>query len=149
MTRVDDRAATAAQHLRDRRAHPSPHARQVDVEDPLEVVLAHLLGGSADRHTDVVEHHVETSPPVDGLADERLDVRHARHVGANEDGLVSGVADLLRGALAPLLGNIADHDTRALRGERFGRCAADAVGAAGDDRDLPVEPTHLASSTRL
>ena len=42
--------------------------------------------------------------------------------------------------------DVGDHDPRALVEERLDDAAADAVGAAGDDRDLAAHLTHASAA---
>ena len=67
-----------------------------------------------------------------------------RHVGAHEQ-----PADVGGHLLPRLLVEVGDDDACALGGERPGVGLADALGRAGDDDDLALEPVHAGNAIVL
>ena len=66
-------------------------------------------------------------------------LHHRRGVGHVDAAGVNGVADLGRGLLGEVAVEVPDLDRSAGRGEALDDRLADALGAAGDDRDMAVE----------
>jgi hypothetical protein len=79
--------------------------------------------------------------PLDGRGDEPLDVLR---VGDVHDRVLR--AGQARGLGDPLLVDVGRHDAGAFLHEADDNRAPDPVAGAGDDRDLPVEPSHGAFS---
>ena len=75
------------------------------------------------------ERALDQAPHLAGIAD----------VGLDEQRLPAVRLDRLDRRGARLGIDVGDHHRRPLGGERVGAGAADALGAAGDDRDLTVE----------
>ena len=98
------------------------------------------------RIAGIVDQHVDVAEGVEGRGD------HVPHVEPLAD-VALDVADLaehaeLGGRLRPrLVVEIGDHHPRPLFEETAGDRVADALGAAGDDRDLVVEK-HARTSMR-
>src|SRR3954454_25187430 len=108
-------------------------------EHRVSLVVAHLVDGRAERVAGVVDDDVDPAPRVDRRLDERVGHAVLRQV-AGVDGRLA--ADLVRRLLRQVPVEVVDHDLGAVLGEQLGRRAADAPGAAGDDRDLVVEDSH-------
>src|SRR3954447_18888373 len=95
------------------------------------------------RHDRIVDHHVQPIAPLDGGADEPVDVVPSARVRRDEDGaptLLGDQLDCRPAALAWILANVADHNAGPLAGEGQRHGAAQARRSAGDDDRLAGEP---------
>jgi hypothetical protein len=116
-------------------------AAHVDRQHALEDVV-----GVVDDPRDVAEdagvgeRDVEAAEALDRGRDRRAHLRGVGHVG--DRGCRHVVAELGHERLQRLVVEVADHDARTLGGEQPGGGGADAAGAAGDQRDLVLEPLH-------
>ena len=111
----------------------------------MPVVLG-AVGGGGLRVLDagVVEEAVEPAELALGGRDRALDVRGDRDVGAREFGRAALLLDLARDRLTLLL-VVREQHRGAVARERLRGGAADAGRSPRHDRDLAVEPSHVAS----
>ena len=124
---VNDRAAALVEHDRYLLLHAQPDALEIDVDDPVPVLLADLMGRRLSRFdAGVVVGHVK--PPVCGqrLADHVGYVACLGDVDLHKGGVASAVAnDLHRFAAGPFVNVGYDHlGARSSKGQSCG--AADA-----------------------
>ncbi len=81
---VDDMTFTGLLQVGQESLGAVDHAPEVDVHQPLEVVVVHVFYGSAQCHTGVVEDHVGVAEMVDHIVGEiieRLAVGHVENLG--------------------------------------------------------------------
>ena len=136
---VHDPPAALRAHLRHDRAAGQEHAQDVDVHDLTPFVDRDLLEGTHRQRRvqpGVVDEDVDRAAALDGLR------RHPRHVvlGGDVDGEPDAVGEVGRGRLGAL--EVGDHDPRAVGRQGVGDRPADALRAAGDDRDPALERAH-------
>ena len=106
-----------------------------------QVVVEQFPQGA--RNPGVVHHDVQTAERLDGTGDQRSHLLGIGDVGLPEDG---PGAQRCRQRRTPLVLDIGDDDTRALRDKPFHEAASDAGRAAGDDGDLAIKfVDHLTS----
>src|SRR6266567_2529253 len=86
----------------------------------------------------VVDEHVDPAELLRNPFGHRLDALTVGDVGADRDRARQRVRRRLGGRLV----QVSDDDGRPLRGQLAGDRLADALPAAGHDRDLVVEPAH-------
>ena len=101
-----------------------------------------------EHHAGVVVEDVQAAETFDGGRDHRARVVLVRDVGVHVGGLAAGGRDLGGGGLAGVVRDVGQHHAGALRGEELRGDHAHAARAAGDERDLALEPTHRSSSRR-
>ncbi len=113
----------------------------MDVEHPLEPVVAHLVDRRVERVAGVVDEDVDLAPLVDHLLDEL--VGHARlgQIAGEHERVAVDLGGRLLGDVAV---EVVDQHLGALLGEQLRGRASDAACRAGDDRDLAVENCHIA-----
>ena len=138
---VDDGAGGfAGLHLRDH----APRGGLADEERALEVHPQHAVEigfreleeiGAVDD-AGIVDHNVEIAERAAGFGDHVLGVVRIADVGGDE----AGAAERARRGLAGGRVDIGDGDARTLGDVAPGDRQPDAVRAAGDDRDLVLEP---------
>jgi hypothetical protein len=90
----------------------------------------------------IVHEDVDLAEAPHGLRDQRFHCRLVADVGNRARNRIGAV--LARKRLGDFLaiGNVGDHEPRALGGERPHVLHTDALGAAGDDGDAPVQSAH-------
>ena len=138
--RVDDRAAARPQHRPDLLLHAHPRPAHVDVHDRLELLVAVVDERlHPARDAGVVERAVQAPVALRRQRDERDDVLPPGDVRRAPRSVAARLRDEPRGLGECLLGTVAEHDLRALPGERQSRGAADPAGRAGDHGDLALE----------
>ena len=134
------RPRAAVEHVHDRGLAHVERPRQVDAQDLVPVVDAHLPDGAVDGDAGVVDEDVEAAVLVDDFLDDALAV-----VGVADVALVQrqraavGLDRLAQFVGACLVGGVAGADDGARRGEAVADRGADAAGAAGDQRDASRE----------
>ena len=96
-----------------------------------DIDLGDLLLLKRREQSGIVDQNVDLAEAVHGLGHQRLDRAFVADVGDGAFDRIGAVLarQLLGDRLA--VGNIGDHQARALRGERPGIMAADALSAAG------------------
>ena len=123
-------AADALLHHRARhRLAAEEHRLQVHREHAVEILFGEIEEIAGVRDAGVVDEHVDAAVPRERPRDDRVDVRLARDVAADE----LGAGDRRRGGRAGGLVAIGEHDRRALGGEALRAREADAARGAGDD----------------
>src|SRR6266487_892496 len=141
-----DRAAAAGGHDPSGGLDGEEHAGEVHVDDAPPQVLRELEQRLQLDHGRRVDEDVDRGEPFDGPRDRRLHVGRPGHVAA---GRLHGVAAGPQGGRRRLergLLDIEQGQVRALGAEPLGAGQAHALSAADDQRGLPVEPAHHASS---
>jgi hypothetical protein len=89
----------------------------------------------------IVEQAIDAAEAVDRLADQGADIFLNRDVGPAKH---AGRAELFGEPFALRCAAAGDNDFRAFRDKNLGGVQADAACRAGDNRDLPVQPSHVA-----
>ena len=136
---VHDPAAAALAHTRHDGTAREEHAEHVDVHHLAPLVDGDLVERAHRQRrvqAGVVDEDVDAAARLDGVRRHALDRRLVRDVDRQADTVRVGGRRRL-GAL-----EVGDHDPRALGCQSHGDCLADALGAAGDDRDLAAERAH-------
>jgi hypothetical protein len=130
---VDQRAATTAEHVRDRVAAAVDTALDVDVERPVDDLVRDLVEDARDVDAGIVEYDVEAAPTLDGGVRVGLDLARVRDVRRNGDGRVP---DAGRRLLDRVPADVDAGHPGALLGEPDRRGPADPRARAGHDRHL-------------
>ncbi len=94
----------------------------------------------------VVERDIELTVGVDRGLNERCDLRGGGDVGLHEDGVATGVTNLLSDGLTLGLAPRADRNLGTFPSESQSRRLADARAASGDHGHLAVELVRHCSS---
>ena len=96
----------------------------------------------------IVDENVDLAETLHGFGDQRLHRAFIADIGDRAlDGIGAMLAGERRGDLAAI-GNIGNHQARALGGERACIVTADSFGAAGQDCHAAVETRHCSVSSR-
>src|SRR5215471_3893996 len=118
-----------------------PGALQVDGEDAVPIVLRHRAGVEVGVDAGVVDQLGDRTELTDGQLDRVPDLLLVGHVAGEK----SHAFALKRAARVGVRVECSHH--RALGGKPLHDRAADAAGAAGDDRDLPLQSAHQSVAT--
>jgi hypothetical protein len=139
---VDDAAKALFAHMGAYVFHAEHHAAQQGRHRGVEAInLEAFDAAGLRRAAGVVEQAIDAAESVDRGADQRLHLVFLRDIGFKEH---AGRAELFGERLALRRAASGDHDLRAFRDEDFRRAQPDAAGGTGDDRDLAVQPPHVA-----
>ena len=112
---------------------------QVDVDHRVELLERHLLQPRVAGDAGVVDQHVDAAElRLDG-GDHRVDRLAVGDVDREARRLRARLAALRDRGVHRLGLHVADDDDGAFAGELECCCQADALGSAGDDRDLVLE----------
>jgi len=138
---VHDRPAALLEDQRDLVLHAQEYAAEVDVDDPVPLLLVVVCGWSRRPRLDarVVEGEVQPPEGFGGLGEGRLHVLGPRHVAADGErppALFLNHADRF---LVALFRHIGSHHAGPLSRERQRRRAADAARGPGHERNLSRE----------
>ena len=143
---VHDVAVTGLDQVRQELLGALHDAPEVDVHDPLEVVVGHLLEVAVQRDAGVVDDHVdpaELAADRGGVLVHRLAVADVDLVRAHLPLQQGGARlHLPRGLDQTDLVPVAQRQDRALPGRLEGELAADAGAGSGDHDHLAVESLH-------
>jgi hypothetical protein len=122
-------------------AHDLPHrlgtdggAHQVHVHHQSEIVHRHLGEALVAQDAGVVDQDVDPAPGLHRRIDHRLDRVHIGHRPGRRHRLTARRDDLVNHALRRRLGQIIDHDPRALRGQIQRVTAAQTPARTRHDR---------------
>ena len=139
--RVHDRPAALLEDQRDLVLHAQEHAAEVDVDDPVPLLLVVVRGRGRLLRLDagVVEGEVQPPERLDRLRQGRLHVLGPRHVAPHGDRPPALLLDQAGRLPVALLGHVGGHHAGPLAGERQRRRAADAVRGPGHERHLSCE----------
>jgi hypothetical protein len=119
---------------------------QVDVEDGVPLLVAHLLDDRVPGVAGVVDHDMAAAEGVDrGLDDAVAEVGLGDVAGAGHR-LAAHLLDLGDGLLGRRLVDVVDHDLGAVAHQAQRDLLADAAARAGDDRHLAIHLTHVSFS---
>ena len=119
------------------------HAVEVDRLLALPVGQRHLGNRRHDADAGIGHHDVEPSEPLLGLGDHTRPAGLVAHVMVQVVRLAAGLSDAPDDILAEPIIDVGDEDCSAFARQRLRTGLADAGGAAGDDRDLARDLTHL------
>ena len=137
-------------HHRERRAHHVERSAQVDVEDGVEVVVAHLRQRRAQHVARIVDQDVQAAIVFQRRGDDGLTALGRRDGLGTGGRLAAGRADLVappaRPASCVAVRRVVDDDLGALGGQQQGVLAAQSAAGAGDDRNPVVESQAQPSS---
>ena len=131
----DDAAPPARPERGDRELGADQGALEVDVDDAVEVLLAHVLEVDVEADGGVRDHDVETAETRDGVVHDPLDVVAPPDVADGGDALRAGVADELERLVQPV-GSTSFTTTR----------APAAASATAIPRPIP-EPAPVTAAT--
>jgi len=136
---VDDAALALLQHLARGGLRAEEHAVEVDVDDIVPVLPAHLLGRRPSDDSRVIHQDV-------GAAQRVVDVVHhggyllrIGHIAFDGDGLDAQLGDLGGRLLGSLGVDVRNGDSGSGLGQRLRHGATQPLGCAGDDGDATVE----------
>ncbi len=124
------------------------HPAEVDGHGLVPGVEIRIVGRPAAVHPGIVAEHMDAAEGLQRLVHGRLQIAPVSHIGADEgDRIVSrerrpGLVDVRH---AP----VGDHNLHAFGEKRAHHAEADAVRAAGDERDLPRQILHGDLPSRL
>ena len=138
---IDDLAVFLRDHVRRDVLGHQKDATHIDRHDAIpkrSVDLGELLFLKHRKQRGVIDQDVDLAEAVHGLRHQRLDRGLIAHVGDGAFDRIGAMLarQLLRDRLA--VGDIGDHQPRALRGKRPRIMPANALGAAGQDRHAAV-----------
>ena len=125
---VDDRAAAARAHRRDRGPRAAVDASQVDAHQPVPVLGLGVLDRLLDLDRRVVDEHVERSPALERGVGERPRLLRVADVGGPELDLVALGGERLGDRAPVVLGDVAHQHPRPGAGEVLGDPTADPGG---------------------
>ena len=127
---------TAVAHRRQHRFAGMRGAFQVDVEDPVPVVVGGIEQTAADLHAGIRDEGVDSAPGRKDRARDAAARRRIGYIGHEFEALATLRVDVGRHARERVGIDVGDHDPRARRGETPRAGFADAGSGAGDDRDF-------------
>ena len=147
--RVDDMARLArGQHARHEMADAVQHARKIDPEHPVPVLLRHVpdaVGPGPAAHAGVIAEEVDVAPGGESRVGEAPDFRFVKHVCAHGDGDTAFRLDRRLGrGKRPFL-DIGEHDLHAFGGEPLRQCEPDPARRSCDDCNLACKRIHCVS----
>ena len=136
---VDDAAPSLLLHVREDAADAPHPAEELELHVGQEGLVGELVEGHAGGGAGVVDEDVDAAPGVVDGGDEVVDGIGVAEVGGDgEDLALGGAADVLGGGLEDVGSAGADGDAGALAGEGGGGGLADALTAAGYERDAAL-----------
>ncbi len=116
---------------------------EVDVEDTVVIFFGHFPKRRVGFDTGVVDEDIEPAEMLDGCGDELPYVSRVRKIRLDHEATTARCFDGAQRFLRSTGGTVVVDDyIRALLGETFGDCAADALAAAGDESDFACE-SHM------
>ncbi len=136
---VDDRAAPGLGHRLDGHPHAQEGSGEVDVNHLLPLGQIEVLQLPECHDAGVVDQHVEFPEFTGGGRDGGVPLIGLRHV---EVDVARGVTDFGSQRLALLVEDVADHHLGAFGHQHSGVRGAHAPGAATDQRNFAVYPSH-------
>ena len=145
---VDDRSAAVAGHVRNGVLGAEVDGADHVVDRPCSNRRCQVDHRAPLIPVGVVHQDVELAVAVDREVDHVLNRSgFLLDVGENERGLTAGRADLGDRLFALGVVDVCDDDLRAFLRHQLRRALTDALGRAGDDRDLILQPHARSSST--
>ena len=137
---VDDRAAfSLVTHASCRCAGAEECAADVHVEDALELDRRQVLEQKVREDSGVVHEHVEPAEAGHCRSHQLLDVRLHGDVSLDADHRTPCVGESRTRRGEPVLTPVGEHHRRPRLGEPAGAGEAEALRAAGDERDLALQ----------
>ena len=143
--RVDQRAATAAEHVRDRVPAAVDAALDVDVEGPVDDLVGHLVEHAREVDAGVVEGDVQPAPALDGVVGVRPSPAAASETSAADRERL--LADVRRRRLDRVAVDVDARDPGALLGEADRGGPSDPGPAPVTMRTLPASRSPIAPSS--
>ena len=116
---------------------------QVDVEDGVPLLVAHLLDDRVPGVAGVVHHDMAVAEGVDRGLDDAVAEVGLGDVAVAGHRLAAQLGDLGDGLLGRRLVDVVDHHLGAVAHQAQRDLLADAASRAGDDRHLAVHLTHV------
>lgn len=136
-----------ANHVRQRVLAAAEDAGEIDVDEPVPLVVGHVVDRHAtDGDRGVVDQDVDPPGAGDRCRDECRDVVVAADVAVQVARGVPGAPQRGCGGLALGVVDVGQEDLGSLSRHPVGDGATDAVGGAGDHCDLACQPGHRTSS---
>ena len=121
----------------------------IDVEEPVPVLGAVLVGSRGAGDSGIVNENVHAAKPFDGGLDGPLPIVVTGDVHVDEECLTAGLVDSGLDLGALFVEDVADDYLGAFTGEELGVDGAHPMGCAGDDGHFSFQPTHDAISSSL
>ena len=118
-------------------------AIDVDVGQPIPIVVAHLVDGAADDNAGVVADHVDLAETRLGIDGRLLHLGSVRHVHLQRQELGVAGLELLGDRIERGLFDVRDDHLHSSLGERSRHCQAHAAGTAGDECGLAGYLAHV------
>ncbi len=139
---VDDAAAAGLQHRKKGRLAAVKDATQIDVDGPLPLSIGQVPG-VAVRGVDgrVVHQNIQAAVLSQRQVHQRLTIAGLAGVHDHAHSFAASGQDLLHGTRGLL--NISDDDPGAGFRQNQRDALADALGGAGDDSDLSIQPVLI------
>jgi len=119
----------------------APHAREVDVDQPLPLLVGHLPEPAPVGDAGVGHDDVEPAERGDAIGHQRVELLLLAHVGDPGDDLATGALDPGDRLAHVLAAEITRDDVVAVVGERDADGAAETLRGAGDERGHAVSRT--------
>ena len=138
---VDDSPAAALlDHLFGRKLGSEEGALQIDLKHLLVLLFGRFEHGCASLDAGVVHHDVQPAKRFHGCGDQPFQVRHLAHVRLYANGLIAEQRDLFFELLGRFrMGDVVDHDVRALPGQFEHNGLADTAVTTGDNGDFVLQ----------
>src|SRR5918997_3802058 len=118
---------------------------EVDVQDLIPVVLAHLKEQVVSQQSCVVDQDVDPTEVVVHLLERRPDLLGTRHVARDREPLAPGILDGHHRILPRLRGEIQDGNVGTLLRQLYSLRRPDAPAGSGYDRYPSIELAHAPS----
>src|SRR5215831_9629208 len=132
-------------HWLDQRARQVERAVKNYTPDQLPIRIGRFNERLVRPDRGIVDQDVDPAELGQGPGGQRLDLGLFADIGENRDRLYPQIPGLTRDGLRLLLiGARVDHDMRTFAGQLQHGRTADIAPRSGDQRDLPVELTHVA-----
>ena len=133
-------------HAGQERAHRAHHPHQVDIDDPVDVGIGHFDERIERSRAGVGEHQLHRAERRDRRIAQSPDRLAVADVAGERDGLASRSAHPCGDALGLVAHDVGHHHPRTLPAELARQPRADPAAAAGDDRRLARDCSHLAAT---
>ena len=128
-------------------AQDAERRRQVNVEDGVPLLVAHLLDDAVPGVAGVVDHDMAVAEGVDRGLDDAVAEVGLGDVAVAGHRLAAHLLDLGDGLLGRRVVDVVDHHLGAVAHQAQRDLLADAASRAGDDRHLAIHLTHLRLSS--
>ncbi len=139
---VDDEAAPARDHARQRQARGVDQRQHVGAEEILHRRHRQVFGPYPQPLTGIVDEDIEAPEGLLRDTDQAFDLAVVAYIGRHDERLAAGRAQFHRQLLQGVNGAGGQHHAGAFAAEPARQLATDAAGRAGDDHNLILEPLH-------